>query len=217
METVQHRISIPRYSLGEEVFNSISHGIGALLGIVGLVLMVVKAQTPLAVTCACLFGASIIITYTISCVYHALSARTAGKRVLRVLDHCGVYLLVFGSYIPASLLGVGGALGWVLFGVVAFVTVVGITFTAINLSKFSKVGVACHLVSGWSILVGVPQIIANCGFNAFLLILAGGIAYTLGAILYGLGRDYRNIHSVFHVFCLAGTFMQFWAIYLYML
>ena len=217
MDTLAHRIKLPRYSLREELFNSISHGIGALAGVLALALMAAKATTQLTATCACLFGASIVITYTVSCVYHALPASAAAKRVMRVIDHCSVFLLVFGTYIPASLLGVGGPLGWALFGVVAALTTVGIVLSVIDVDRFSKAAVACHLVSGWSFLVGLPTLLASCGLECAALVVGGGVAYTVGAILYGLGRNYTQMHCVFHVFCLMGTLMQFLAIYTYML
>ena len=111
MTVVRRRIRIPDYTLGEELFNAISHGIGAGLSIAALVLMVIRAQGALAVTSVSLFGSAMILLYTISCIYHALSPRLKGKGVLRVIDHCNVFLLVYGTYIPASLLGVGGTAG----------------------------------------------------------------------------------------------------------
>ena len=164
-------IKIPKYTLGEEIFNSISHGTGALAAVAYLVLMVIKARGPLAVTTVSLFGSAMIILYTLSCIYHALSPQLEGKKVLRVLDHCNVYLLVFGTYIPAALLGVGGALGWVLFGIVAAVTVLGIVFTSIGIDKFQVVEVICHLINGWAILFAVPQLLKTIGGYGVLFLL----------------------------------------------
>lgn len=217
MERAASRISIPSYSLGEEVFNAISHGIGAALSIPALVLMVLKAQDPLSKICVTVFGISMILLYTVSCVYHALPRDAPGKRVLRVIDHCNVYLLVFGTYIPAALVGVGGTLGWILFGVVAFFTVAGIVFSAIDVDRYSVIQVVCHLICGWSFLAGLPALAAHDGMVCAGLIVAGGIAYTVGSILYGLGKKRPYMHGVFHVFCLIGTFLHFWAIYAYML
>lgn len=217
IEAVPYRVKIPSYSLQEELFNSISHGLGALGGIVALVLMLMKASTPLATVCAAVFGATIIIEYTLSCVYHALPASLVGKRVLRVFDHCGVFLLVFGTYVPASLVGVGGTLGWVLFGIVALFTIVGITLTAIDVDRFSIPSVVCHLVSGWSFVFGLYALAMNCGLPCIGFVFGGGLAYSIGAALYGLGRDRTIMHCVFHVFCLLGTVLHFIAIYAYML
>ena len=210
-------IKVPQYTLGEELFNAISHGLGAAFAIVALVLMTVKANSALAETCVSLFGATMIILYTISCVYHALSARLEGKKVLRVLDHCNVYLLVFGTYIPVSLLGVGGWLGWVLFGFVATVTIVGIVLTSVKIDKFTVLEVVCHLLNGWSIIVGLPMLIQTAGLAGVLWLLAGGIMYSLGSVLYGVGSRKKYVHSMFHVFCILGTACHFVMIYGFLL
>ncbi|MBQ6465159.1 MAG: hemolysin III family protein [Oscillospiraceae bacterium] len=213
----KRKSGIPDYTLGEEIFNAVSHGLGALLSVAGLVLLLVRAQGALAVTTAALFGASMILLYTMSCLYHALSPRTPGKRVLRVLDHCNVFLLVFGTYVPVSLLGVGGAAGWTLFGVVAFFTVLGVALTAIDLERFQAAAVLCELGSGWSILLGLGALLRSMGARGLLCLILGGVLYSIGAVLYALGAKKRWRHSVFHVFCLLGTFFHFWSVYQYLL
>ncbi len=210
-------IRIPNYSLGEEIFNSVSHGIGALLGIAALVLMIVRARGPLAIVTVSLFGAAIICLYSMSCIYHALAPHIRAKQILRVLDHCNVYVLVFGTYIPATLLGVGGALGWVLFGLVGCASVVGIVASAVDVDRFQKLETACHLVSGWSILLGVRPLLGNIGTTGLIYMVLGGVMYSIGAVLYALGTKKKYRHSMFHVFCLLGTFFHFWAIYQYLL
>ena len=210
-------IKIPNYTLGEELFNSISHGIGAALAVVALVLMVVKAHNPLPETTVSLFGATMIILYTMSCIYHALSPNLEGKKVLRVIDHCNVFLLVFGTYIPVSLLGVGGAKGWILFGVIGAFTIIGIVFTAINVDKYKVIATICHLINGWSILIGIPELINNAGHEGLLFMILGGVMYTIGSVLYGLGSKKKYMHCIFHVFCLLGTFFHFWSIYMYLI
>lgn len=216
-ERKNKEISIPSYSLGEELFNAISHGLGALLSIAALVLMLIRARNALEVTTAAIFGTSMIFLYTISCVYHALSPGLRGKKVLRVLDHCSVFLLVFGTYIPASLLGVSGVRGWLLFGLVAFFTALGIVFTALDLERYQLAAVICQLLSGWSILMGASNLRAALGLQGLIWMIAGGVMYSIGAILYGIGKNRKYCHSVFHVFCLLGTFCHFWAIYKYLL
>ncbi len=213
----KREISIPDYTMGEELFNAISHGIGALLGVAALVLMLVRAKGALAVTTVALFGAATILLYTISCVYHALSPQVKGKKVLRVIDHCNVYLLVLGTYIPMALLGVGGARGWWLLGVVLLFTVLGVVFTALDVDRYQLVSVLCHLGSGWSILFGVPQLLRTLGLKGLGFLILGGVMYSIGAVLYGLGKKKRYSHSVFHVFCLLGTFFHFWAVYAFLL
>ncbi len=179
--------------------------------------MVVKAKGPLAETTVSLFGSTMVILYTLSCIYHALPASLEGKKVLRVLDHCNVYLLVFGTYIPVALLGVGGSLGWILFGVVALVTVLGIVLTSIGIDKFQALEVICHLINGWSILFGLSKLSNSIGLNGIVLLILGGIIYTVGSILYGIGSKKKYIHSIFHLFCVAGTILHFFTVYLYLL
>ena len=210
-------IRIPLYTLGEEIFHAISHGIGAALSIAALALMMVKAQGTMAQVTSAIFGTALIVLYTVSCVYHSLSRSVEGKKVLRVIDHCNVYLLVWGTYIPVALLGVGGTLGWILFGVTGAFTALGVTLTAIQVDKYKVAQVICHLVSGWSILLGLPQLMHTAGPQGVFFMVLGGIMYTLGSLLYGLGSRVRYMHSVFHVFCLLGSFFHFWAIYVYLL
>lgn len=210
-------IRLPYYTLGEEIFHAISHGVGAALSVVALALLMVKAQGTLAqITCA-VFGTSMLVLYTVSCVYHSLSRNVQGKKVMRVIDHCNVYLLVWGTYIPVALIGVGGALGWVLFGLTGLFTALGITLTAIRVDKYKAAQVFCHLICGWSILIGIPQLLQSVGQSGVLLMALGGVMYTVGSVLYGLGARKRYMHSVFHVFCLLGTFCHFWTIYMYLL
>ena len=214
---MKREIKLPPYSRSEELCNAITHGLGAVLSIAALVLMLVRARGALAVTAAALFGSSMILLYTISCLYHALSPGSSGKKVLRVLDHCTVFLLVFGTYIPASLLGVPAPRSWVLFGTVAFFTLLGIVFTAVDLERFQFAAVLCQLLSGWSILLGISGLLQTAGVPGLLWMIAGGVMYTIGAVLYGVGKHKKYCHSVFHLFCLLGSFCHFWSIYWYLL
>ena len=210
-------ISIPHYTLGEEIFNSVSHGIGAIFSIVALILMVVKAHGVVPETTVSLFGATMIILYTISCIYHALSPNVLGKKVLRVIDHCNVYLLVFGTYIPMALLGIGGVKGWIFFGGVGFVTLIGIILSCINIEKYQALEVICHLGNGWAALFAIPSLLQTMGMNGLIFLILGGVMYTLGSILYAIGAHKKYMHSVFHIFCLLGTFFHFITVYVYLL
>ncbi|MBR5110787.1 MAG: hemolysin III family protein [Clostridia bacterium] len=210
-------ISIPNYTLGEEIFNAVSHGLGGLLSVAALILMLVRAKTPLAAVSAAVFGCAMTVLYTVSCVYHALSRRVKGKQVLRVIDHCNVFFLVLGTYVPVSLLGVGGWLGWTLLGIVSAFAAAGISLNGVNMERFKRASVVCHLVCGWMILAGVPALLRTAGRAGVYWLLAGGAAYTVGSVLYGIGAKKQYIHSVFHVFCLIGTACHFWAVYQYLL
>lgn len=215
------KIRIPDYTLGEEITNSVTHGLGAIFALVALVLMIAKAavngNTALCFVVLSVYGSFMFITYVISCVYHGLSPRLKGKVVLRVIDHCDVYLLVLGTIIPVALLGVQGFYGWLLFTLALMLNVVGIVFTAIDVDKYSKISVFCHLLSGWCVCFFIRPLVANASVNCFWFILAGGISYSIGAILYWLGKKKRYMHSVFHVFVLAGSVLQWLAIYFYLI
>lgn len=214
-----HRISIPKYSLSEELLNAISHGLGALFGIVGTVLCIVKAANtgdPWRIVSGSIFGVTVLLLYLMSCLYHALKVNMA-KRVFRVIDHCTIFLLIAGTYTPFTLVTLRGTIGWVLFGIVWGMAVLGITLNAVNLKKFSKISVACYLVMGWVIVAAFRPLAEALAPQGVSLLIWGGIAYTVGAILYGIGAKVKYFHSVFHFFCLAGTVLHFFAIYLYVL
>lgn len=210
-------ISVPNYSLGEELFNSISHGVGAILAVVGLVLLIIKAKGALAETTVTLFGTTMIVLYVISCIYHAMSKNLEAKKVLRVIDHCNVYMLVYGTYIPMFFIGIGGKLGWIFFTVITLITILGVVLTAINVDKSTKIGVVCHLTNGWAAIVAIPKLLVSMGKGGVIFLILGGLMYTIGSVLYGIGHKVKYTHCIFHIFCLLGTFFQFWCIYMYLL
>lgn len=214
-----HRISIPKYSLSEELLNSISHGVGAIFGIVATVLCLVKAANsgdPWRTVSSAIFGVTVLLLYLMSCLYHALKVNKA-KRVFRVIDHCTIFLLIAGTYTPFTLVTLRGTIGWWLFGIVWGMAILGITLNAVNLKKFSRVSVACYLVMGWAILAAFQPLAEALAPGGISLLIWGGVAYTVGAILYGIGAKVKYFHSVFHFFCLAGTVLHFFAVYLYVL
>lgn len=219
MEKKKERISVPSYTLCEELVNSISHGVAAAFSIWGLVMLIIKASKvgAMAVTTVTLFGTTMILLYTISCIYHALSPRITGKKVMRVIDQCNVFLLVFGTIIPIALVGMKGICGWIYFGIVGFITLLGIIFSAIDVEKNEKIEVVCHLVNGWSAVLFIKPLIAGVGVTGLILIILGGVMYSIGALLYGLGSTKKYMHSVFHFFCIFGTIFHYIAIYLYVL
>lgn len=218
-EEKKHRIAIPTYTLGEELISAISHGVGALLGIAALVLCIVKSANPLdgyKLASSIVFGVTIVLLYLMSCLYHALKVNKA-KRVFRVFDHCTIFLLIAGTYTPYTLVVLRDSIGWWLFGVIWLIAVVGIVLNAVSLRKFAKLSVACYLLMGWMIVFSFSRLKAAMPWNGVLLLLWGGVAYTLGAIVYGIGSKRRYFHSIFHFFCLAGTVLHFFSIYLYVL
>lgn len=214
-----HKISIPKYTLGEELMNSISHGIGAGLGIAVLVLCIIKSCSPLdgyKLASSIVFGLTTTLLYLMSCLYHALKVNRA-KRVFRVIDHCTIFLLIAGTYTPYTLITLRGVTGWLLFAVVWSFAVLGIVLNAVSLKRFAKLSVACYVGMGWVVLFASKQLVAALDISGLWLLLAGGIVYTIGAVLYAIGSKMRYFHSVFHYFCLIGTALHFFSIYLYVL
>lgn len=226
----KERIPLPNYSLAEELWNSISHGLGALFGILVLVFSILalvgKALTtgnPIdgyELAAAIIYGISLIVLYTISCIYHAL-ARNTGKKVLRVLDHDMVYLLIAGTYTPFCICALrevylGGvvSIGWLLFAIVWIQAIIGVTFNSINIVKYKILCMILYITMGWTIIFAAAPLIEVIGWTPFILLLLGGISYTVGSILYGIGAKKKGMHSVFHFFVLAASFLQFAAIYM---
>lgn len=213
---------LPSYTKGEEIFNSVSHIAGAIFGIVALVICVVYSAgkgDPWGIVSSSIYGASLILLYTMSSVYHGLKNNTA-KKVMQVIDHCTIYFLIGGSYTPVVLCAirrVSPGWGWSLFGIVWGFAALATVFTAIDLKKYSKFSMACYVGMGWCIVMAAKPAMEAIPTAGLLWLLAGGISYTIGAVLYGIGKKHRYMHSVFHMFVVAGSVMQFVAILGYVL
>jgi len=202
--------------LGEEIANAISHGVGALLAIAGTVLVLVRAAmhgTAISVVSAALYGGSMILLYTISCIYHALTPKK-GKRVFQILDHCSIFLLILGTYIPIALVGIGGAFGWVVFGVITACAVLGVTLNAVDLHRWKKQSLVLYVVMGWLALFTIPRILRAVGPGGVMLLILGGIFYTLGVYFYKK-KEQPYMHFVWHLFVIAGSALHFFMIYRY--
>lgn len=212
-------VSIPEYKLSEELMNSITHGIGAGLAVAALVLCVIKAAAhgdPWAVVGSCLYGVGTIMVYVISCVYHALK-RNRGKKVLRVIDHCDIFFMIACTYMPYCLVSLRGVTGWVMFGVIWGLASLGIVFNAIDLEKYEKISVVVYVVLGWGVIVLYQPLVDAVTFTGVMYLIVGGLLYTAGAIIYAIGEKIRYMHSVFHLFVIAGSIFQFFSIYNYVI
>jgi len=210
---------LPSYTLGEELVSSISHGAGALFGVLALVLCVVRSAlhgSIIGIVASAIFGASMTVLYSMSTLYHALG-RNRAKAVFRVLDHCSIYLLIAGTYTPYTLVALKGALGWTLFGIVWGAAILGITLSAVSVERFKVFSMICYLCMGWVIIFAVRPLLSAIPKESFSLLLWGGIVYTLGAVVFGFGKKMRYIHSAWHFFVLAGSILHFFSIYLYIL
>lgn len=205
----------PKYTLGEEIVNAITHGVGAALAIAGLVLLIIKADTAMGVVTGIIYASIMIVLYVISCIYHSLSFRIKGKKVLRILDHCNIQLMVAGTYTPICLSMLGGTLGWVMFGIVWAVTIVAVVFNCLNVEKYKVVSIVCNLLLGWAALLIIKPLIAACPSTGLSLLIWGGVVYSIGAILYGLGHKVRYMHSVFHFFVIGGSLLHYLMIFFY--
>lgn len=213
-KTVEKR----RYTLGEEIFSSIVHGIGAALGIVALVTMVVRAanhKDVYAVVSAAIFGASLIILYTMSTLYHALTNEKA-KKVFRIFDHATIFLLIAGTYTPYLLVSMRGQTGWILFGVLWGLTAVGVVFDAVMLDKFRKIEMLLYIGMGWCIVVASGTLVASLAKGGLILLFTGGVLYTVGILFYAM-KKVRYMHSIWHFFVLAGSILHYFSVYLYVL
>ena len=216
-----HR-ELPDYTRGEERMNTITHILGGALGLAALVLCTGKSLykgNALNCVTSIVYGLSLITLYAMSSVYHGLRPCT-GKKVMQVLDHCTIYFLIAGTYTPIvlgklRLLYPGIGLG--LFAAQWCLAILAATLTAIDLDRFSVFSMICYILMGWGIIFFLPQAMDAMGKSGFLLLLWGGIAYTVGAVLYGIGSKIRWMHSVFHIFVVLGSLLQFLAIYLYAL
>ncbi|MBR6523377.1 MAG: hemolysin III family protein [Clostridia bacterium] len=212
-------LGLPIYTLGEELMNSITHGMGALLGIVALVLCVVKSAlcgNVFGVVGSAIYGSTLIVLYTMSCLYHALGVNRA-KKVFQTFDHCSIFLLIAGTYTPITLVAMCGWIGWTIFGIVWAAAVVGITFNGINVKKYRVMSMICYIAMGWVIILFFPEFMRSVPSAGVWMIFWGGVVYTIGAIVYGFGKKARYIHSAWHFFVLAGSIIHFLAIYLYIL
>ncbi len=213
---------LPNYSKGEELFNMVSHIVGGALGIVVLVLCVIKSaynDNVYGIVSSAIYGSTMIMLYTMSSLYHGLRHETS-KKVFQVLDHCAIYFLIAGTYMPITLSAVreiNAPLGWTLFGVEWGLAALATTLTAIDIKKYEVFSMICYICMGWLILGFAKVALEALTLNGFLFMLAGGILYTLGAVLYGIGKKRKYAHNIFHVFVFAGSFTQFFGILFYAL
>ena len=209
---------LPDYTRGEELMNMVTHIVGGGFGILVLILCVVKAalngNTP-GVIGSAIYGGTMVVLYTISSVYHGLRNGT-GKKVMQIIDHCTIYFLICGTYTPIMLsafIPVYPVAGRSILAAEWALAVLAATLTAIDLKKYNVFSMICYILMGWGIIFFLPQTMAILSRPGFLWLLGGGIAYTIGAVLYGIGSKVRWMHSVFHVFVVAGSILQFFAIY----
>ncbi len=213
---------LPTYTIGEERMNMITHIVGGAMGVIALILCVLQAAyrgTTIDIVGAAIFGSSLILLYTMSSVYHGLKP-SMGKKVLQVIDHCTIYILIAGSYTPVVLSAikpVNPILAWSIFGAEWVLATVAIILTAIDLKKYQTLSMICYIGLGWGILPFMKLIWQVMTPAGFWLLLLGGISYTVGAVLYGIGSRRPWFHSIFHVFVVIGSILHILAVLFYAL
>ncbi len=206
--------ALPDYTRGEEIFNTVSHIVGGAFGIIALAVCVIVSalhRDAWAVVSSAIYGVSMVALYTVSSVYHGLRPGM-GKKVMQVLDHCTIYLLIAGTYTPVVLCSIRSVYpgwGWTIFGLVWGLAAMAAAFTAIDLKKYSVLSMACYIGMGWCIVIALKPTLECVPLAGLLWLLAGGISYTVGAVLYGLGKKHRYMHSIFHLFVVLGSVLQF--------
>jgi hemolysin III len=213
---------LPDYSRGEEIMNMVTHIAGGGLAVIGLILCVIRAalnHNSWGICSSLLYGTSLIAMYTISSVYHGLRTNYS-KKVMQVIDHCTIYFLIAGTYtviLLSALRPVYPKIAWGIFIFEWALTALAVTLTAIDLKRYSVFSMICYIGMGWAIIPFWRQVMDVLGSFGFGLLLWGGIAYTIGSILYGLGKKKKWMHSVFHIFVVLGSLLQFLAVLLYSL
>ena len=223
-----NEIEIPKYSLGEELWNAISHGLGALFSIVAFILMMIKVAPtgdPFSIIAVLIYGISLIFLFTVSCVYHSL-AKNNGKRVMRIMDHNMIFLLVAGSYTPYILVALRniniwgwgtGVVSYIILAIVWACCILGTVFNSINIKKYAWLSMICYLFAGWVIIVAIVYLWNAIGVVGTILLISSGVAYSLGSILYGLGKKIKYMHTIFHFFVLIAAILMFISIYCFVL
>lgn len=204
---------LPKYTRGEDIANMVTHIVGGAIGIAVLVLSVVTAalhRNVWGVVGSSIYGASMVALYTVSSVYHGLKPGM-GKKVMQVIDHCTIYFLIAGTYTPillSSIRRLHPALAWVIFGVEWGLVAFAVVFTAIDHNKYKRLSMICYIGMGWCILLALRATVESIGLTGFLWLVGGGIAYTVGAVLYGIGKSRPVFHTIFHVFVDIGSILQ---------
>ena len=212
--------TLPNYTLGEERMNTITHAIGGGFALVALVLCVLFAarnRNGYGIVSSVVYGVSMVALYTVSSVYHGLKPGM-GKKVMQVIDHCTIYFLIAGTYTVIALSAIRPAypaLGWGLFAFEWAMVAVAATLTAIDHHYFRVFSMICYIGMGWAVIPFWRQTMQVLTKSGFLFLLFGGIAYTIGSVLYGLGKKKKWMHSVFHIFVDLGALLQFFAVLFY--
>ncbi|GEN50600.1 PAQR family membrane homeostasis protein TrhA [Alkalibacterium pelagium] len=212
----EHPVFSKKYLVFNEVLNAITHGIGVILSIVGLVFLVHKGLEyggAVEVTSYTVYGSTLILLYLSSTLYHSLTF-TRARKVFRVIDHCSIFLLIAGTYTPYTLITIGGRLGAILTSIIWLIALLGVVYKTVWFKKFQGLSVWLYIAMGWISLFFLNYLYQGLGTRGFIWLMAGGVAFTVGALFYRL-KHVKYMHVVWHLFVLTGTVCMFFSIYLY--
>lgn len=213
---------LPNYSTGEEIMNTVTHIVGGAMGVTALTMCVMLAaqnRNIYGVIGSSIYGFCMIALYSVSSVYHGLRPGM-GKKVMQVIDHCTIYFLICGTYTVIALSAIRPIypkLGWLLLGFEWIMAIIATVLTAIDLKQYRVFSMICYIGMGWAIIPFAKVVMQVLTKPGFYLLLAGGIAYTIGAVLYGIGSKKKWMHSVFHIFVDIGSLLQFLCVAMYAL
>ncbi len=212
-------LSLPVYTFNEELLNCATHALGALMGLVGWIMslkLLIPAGNMTATLSMSVFFAAMIVLYANSAIYHGWEL-TSTKKKFQIMDHCSIFLLITGTYTPFTLMVMNNTVGRIIFAVVALTSVLGIALNVIDMKKYRGVSMACYLITGWCIIFAYNDISAALSHEQLMMLIGGGVIYTLGAILYGLGVKIRYMHTIWHLFVLGGSLLHFASLYSFIL
>lgn len=206
-------------SLKEEIANSITHGIGIILSVIGLSVLIytsIRRGSPLCIVSCSIYGSSLVVLYCMSTLYHACSQPRI-KKIMQKLDHMSIYFLIVGSYMPITLLAVKGAFGWVIFGIECGLCLLGFLFKIFFGSRFAIVSVLFYLLMGWIAVLVIKPLFIALPLKGFIWIFIGGLFYTLGVVFFAVDRKFSYFHAIWHLFVLGGSISHFVVVLLYII
>lgn len=210
--------NITFYDKKEEKLNVLSHGIGLALSVAALILLIVKSSVygnVWHITSFSIYGASLIVLYAASTFYHASKSPKLRHR-LNIFDHASIYILIAGTYTPFTLVVLNGWVGWTIFGITWGLAIIGVILKLFYTGRFDKISTIAYVLMGWVIVFAIKPLIENLSTEGLWWLLAGGIFYTIGAVLFSIPKIKYN-HAIFHIFVLLGSFSHFIAVYFYVL
>jgi hemolysin III len=206
---------VNEFTLNEEIWHAITHGIGLALSIAGLIVLVIYSNTTISIASSAIFGSTLIVLYASSTLYHAIT-HTKAKKIFQILDHASIYVLIAGTYTPITLLVLQGAWGWSIFGVIWGLAILGISLKILYPNRFETFSLILYVVMGWMIIVALNPLFENMPSGGLWLLLLGGLSYTFGVIFY-IKDKMPYSHAIWHMFVLAGSLFHYFMVLFYII